>query len=288
MSIEFSSQPSRKDLGGLQVTRVLPQMNMRSVGPFVFFDHMGPAEFMPGKGMDVRPHPHIGLATVTFLFNGSIMHKDSLGSQQIIRPGDVNWMIAGRGIAHSERTDTEARQKGSKLNGLQVWIALPLKHEDTEPLFSHYPAAQIPVIDRDGTKVTLIAGEAFGERSPVTVFSRMFYFDCQMTPAGKLTLPASSMQRGIYIVEGELKVGNERAQAGMFITLTQKLEIAIRSVSGARFAVFGGEPLDGPRHVWWNFVSSSKERIEKAKADWREGRFGQVPGETEFIPLPER
>jgi redox-sensitive bicupin YhaK (pirin superfamily) len=287
MGIEFETQPQRKDLGGFQVTRVLPQARLRSVGPFVFFDHMGPADIAPGHGMDVRPHPHIGLATVTYLFSGSIMHRDSLGSQQIIKPGDVNWMIAGRGIVHSERTDDETRQKGSRMNGLQVWIGLPLKHEETEPLFSHYPAKQIPSFTKEGCKFTLIAGEALGERSPVTVFSRMFYLDAMVPSAGKFTLPGSPVQRGMYVIEGEVKVGNSRVAAGTFVTFQQKLEIPIRSTSGARLALFGGEPLDGPRHVWWNFVASSRERIERAKQDWREGRFGKVPGETEFIPLPD-
>jgi redox-sensitive bicupin YhaK (pirin superfamily) len=288
MSVEFESQPSRKDLGGFLVTRVLPQAKMRAVGPFVFFDHMGPADLPPGKGMDVRPHPHIGLATVTYLYSGSILHKDSLGSQQIIKPGDVNWMIAGRGIVHSERTDEVTREKGSRMNGLQVWIGLPLKHEDTEPQFSHYPADQIPTFSKEGVKLTLIAGESMGERSPVTVFSRMFYLDAIFPPASKLTLPTSNMQRGMYVVEGEVKVGNSRVAEGMFVTFTQKLEIQIRTTSGARIALFGGDPLDGPRHVWWNFVASSRDRIERAKKDWKEGRFGQVPGETEFIPLPAR
>jgi redox-sensitive bicupin YhaK (pirin superfamily) len=288
MSVEFESQPSRKDLGGFLVTRVLPQAQMRAVGPFVFFDHMGPADLPPGKGMDVRPHPHIGLATVTYLYSGSILHKDSLGSQQIIKPGDVNWMIAGRGIVHSERTDEETRAKGSRMNGLQVWIGLPLKHEDTEPQFSHYPSEQIPSFTKEGVKLTLIAGESMGERSPVTVFSRMFYLDAILPPASKLTLPTSSMQRGMYVVEGEVKVGNSRVAEGMFVTFSQKLEIQIRTTSGARIALFGGDPLDGPRHVWWNFVASSRDRIERAKKDWKEGRFGQVPGETEFIPLPAR
>ncbi len=288
MSVEFESKPSRKDLGGFLVTRVLPQAKVRAVGPFVFFDHMGPAELPPGKGLDVRPHPHIGLATVTYLFSGSIFHRDSLGSQQIIKPGDVNWMIAGRGIVHSERTDDETRKQGSNMNGLQVWIGLPLKHEETEPQFSHYPANQIPSFTKEGCKLTLIAGESMGERSPVTVFSRMFYLDAILPPAGKLTLPTSSMQRGMYVVEGEVKVGNTRVAGGMFVTFTQKLEIQIRTTSGARVALFGGDPLDGPRHVWWNFVASSRDRIERAKFDWKEGRFGKVPGETEFIPLPAR
>ncbi len=284
MSIQML-QGSSKDLGGFSVARLLPQLRQRAVGSFIFLDHMGPARFAPGAGIDVRPHPHIGLATVTFLFEGALLHRDSLGSLQEIRPGDVNWMTAGRGIVHSERTPPALREAGSPLHGLQAWVALPREHEETAPDFAHYPAAQMPRIERTGVDLQLIAGESFGERSPVRTLSDLHYLAGTIAPDGRLELPASRQQRALYVVDGEIEIGNAVAPGGTLAVLDAGTAI-LRGRQDARIAILGGAPLDGDRHLWWNFVSSRAERIEQAKADWREGRFAAVPGETEFIPLP--
>ena len=278
-------QGSSKDLGGFSVARLLPQLRQRAVGSFIFLDHMGPALFPPGAGIDVRPHPHIGLATVTFLFEGALLHRDSLGSVQEIRPGDVNWMTAGRGIVHSERTPPALRETGSPLLGLQAWVALPREHEETAPDFAHYPAAQMPHIERANVKLQLIAGEAFGERSPVRPLSDLHYLAGSIGADGRLELPASRQQRAVYVVDGEIGIGDAIAPGGTLAVLDEGTTI-LRGRQDARIAVLGGAPLDGDRHLWWNFVSSRAERIEQAKADWREGRFAAVPGETEWIPLP--
>ena len=278
-------QGTSKDLGGFAVARLLPQLRQRAVGSFIFLDHMGPARFAPGAGIDVRPHPHIGLATVTFLFEGALLHRDSLGSVQEIRPGDVNWMTAGRGIVHSERTPIALRDSGSPLHGLQAWVALPREHEETAPDFTHYPAAQMPRIQRAGVELQLIAGEAFGERSPVRTLSDLHYLAGTLAPDGRLDLPASRQQRAVHVVDGEIEIGNTAAPGGTLVVLDEA-PVTLRGRQHARIAVLGGEPLDGPRHLWWNFVSSRAERIEQAKADWREGRFAAVPGESEWIPLP--
>ncbi len=274
-----------KDLGGFAVARLLPQLRQRAVGSFIFLDHMGPADFAPGAGIDVRPHPHIGLATVTFLFAGALLHRDSLGSVQEICPGDVNWMTAGRGIVHSERTPPALRESGSPLHGLQAWVALPRGHEETAPDFTHYPAARMPRIERAGVHLQLIAGEAFGERSPVRTLSDLHYLAGKFAPDGRLDLPASRQQRAVHVVDGEIEIGNAVAPGGTLVVLDES-PVTLRGRQDARIALLGGEPLDGQRHLWWNFVSSRAERIEQAKADWREGRFAAVPGESEFIPLP--
>jgi len=284
MSIQLL-QGSSKDLGGFAVARLLPQLRQRAVGSFIFLDHMGPARFASGAGIDVRPHPHIGLATVTFLFEGALLHRDSLGSVQEIRPGDVNWMTAGRGIVHSERTPPALRETGSPLHGLQAWVALPREHEETAPEFAHYPAAQMPRIERAGVELQLIAGEAFGERSPVQTLSDLHYLAGSIDPDGRLDLPASRQQRAVYVVDGEIAIGDAIAPGGTLAVLGEGAAI-LRGRQGARIAILGGAPLDGERHLWWNFVSSRAERIEQAKADWREGRFAAVPGERESIPLP--
>ena len=284
MSIQLL-QGSSKDLGGFAVARLLPQLRQRAVGSFIFLDHMGPARFASGAGIDVRPHPHIGLATVTFLFEGALLHRDSLGSVQEIRPGDVNWMTAGRGIVHSERTPPALRETGSPLHGLQAWVALPREHEETGPEFGQYPAAQMPRIERAGVEVQLIAGEAFGERSPVQTLSDLHYLAGSIDPDGRLDLPASRQQRAVYVVDGEIAIGDAIAPGGTLAVLGEGAAI-LRGRQGARIAILGGAPLDGERHLWWNFVSSRAERIEQAKADWREGRFAAVPGERESIPLP--
>jgi redox-sensitive bicupin YhaK (pirin superfamily) len=277
-----------RDLGGFTVARVLPSSARRMVGPFIFFDHMGPADFPPGRGVDVRPHPHIGLATVTYLFEGEIVHRDSLGSHQPIRPGDINWMTAGRGIVHSERTGAELRRTGSRLNGLQLWVALPRQHEQIAPEFHHHPAGDLPCIEIAGSRIRVLAGSAFGERSPVRTLSSLFYADVAMPAGSELPLPEEHEERAAYIVDGVVDCAGERAGRGRMRVWTGGADARLRAVSDARVALIGGAPLDGERHLFWNFVSSSQARIEQAKRDWREGRFPNVPGdEREFIPLPE-
>jgi redox-sensitive bicupin YhaK (pirin superfamily) len=277
-----------RDLGGFTVGRVLPSAARRLIGPFIFFDHMGPADFPAGRGIDVRPHPHIGLATVTYLFDGEIVHRDSLGSHQTIRPGEVNWMTAGRGIVHSERTGTELRRTGSPLNGLQLWVALPLSHEETEPEFQHHPARDLPSIEVAGTRIRVLAGSAFGERSPVRTFSPLFYLDAAMPAGAELPLPEEHEERAAYIVDGTVACGNERAPRGRMMVFTGGAKATLRALGAARVALIGGAPLEGERHIFWNFVSSSRARIEQAGRDWREGRFPKVPGDDqEFIPLPD-
>jgi redox-sensitive bicupin YhaK (pirin superfamily) len=277
-----------RDLGGFQVGRVLPSAARRLVGPFIFFDHMGPASLAPGQGLDVRPHPHIGLATVTYLFEGEIIHRDSLGSHQAIRPGDINWMTAGRGIVHSERTGSELRRIGSKTNGLQLWVALPLAHEEAEPEFHHHPADALPVLDRGEARIRVLAGTAYGEKSPVHTFSPLFYVDAAVPAGGELLVPADYPERAAYVVEGSVACGAERAEPGRMLVFTPGAEVQLRALSPARIALIGGSPLDGERFIDWNFVSSSRERIDQAKRDWKGGRFPKVPGdEVEFIPLPD-
>jgi len=279
-----------RDLGGFSVRRVLPAGGLQTVGPFIFFDHMGPARFEPGAGVDVRPHPHIGLATVTYLFAGEFMHRDSLGTAQLIRPGDVNWMVAGRGIVHSERTPAEVRQGpgGAGLHGIQTWIALPRAAEETEPSFAHHAAAALPEIRRTGVVLRLIAGEAYGQRAPATVFSPMFYLAATLEPGCDVELPAEHVERAAYVAEGEIDVAGERYGVGCMVVFEPDAPAAVRAVTAARVMLLGGAPLDGPRHIWWNFVSSSLERIERAKQDWREARFAAVPGDDERVPLPDR
>lgn len=277
-----------RDLGGFAVRRVLPAAARRLVGPFIFFDHMGPAEFEAGQGIDVRPHPHIGLATVTYLFDGEIVHRDSLGSHQAILPGDINWMTAGRGIVHSERTGAEKRRAGSRVHGLQLWVALPLAHEETAPEFHHHPAATLPSVDLGGARIRVLAGSAYGQTSPVAALSPLFYADVALPAGGELPLPREHAERAAYVVDGAVCVGEERAERGRMLVFAQGAEVVLRAVTDARLALIGGAPIDGERHIWWNFVSSSEARIEQAKKDWQEGRFPKVPGdEAEFIPLPE-
>ncbi|MEE4378957.1 MAG: pirin family protein [Candidatus Competibacteraceae bacterium] len=286
--IELVIQPQNHDLGGFEVRRVLPSGRRAMVGPFIFFDHLGPAVFDPGKGVDVRPHPHIGLATVTYLFEGELLHRDSLGFVQTIRPGDVNWMTAGSGITHSERTGPEERAKLARLHALQIWIALPKAAEETEPSFHHHPASALPLIEQDGVQMRLIAGAAFGQRSPVKTFSAMFYLDVQVPAGRSVALSADLGERAVYVVDGAVEIDNQHFETGKMIVLQPGVEGKIYAAKAARIMLLGGESLEGQRHIWWNFVSSSKERIEQAKADWSAGRFAPVPGETEFIPLPEQ
>jgi redox-sensitive bicupin YhaK (pirin superfamily) len=279
--------PKIHDLGGFQVRRLLPQLPTRRVGPFVFFDHLGPAGFAPGQGMDVRPHPHIGLATVTYLFEGAIEHRDNLGNVQTIRPGDVNWMTAGRGIVHSERTPAAERAAGQVMHGIQTWVALPQAAEEVEPEFYHHPAASLPTWQRDGVSLRLIAGEAFGEKSPVRTFSRMFHIAAEFAAGSVLRLPAEHVERCVYATDAALKVGETELPPQHMAILPAGATVEIHATDAAHAILCGGDPLDGDRHLWWNFVSSSRERIEKAKADWQAMRYPPVPDETEFIPLPQ-
>jgi hypothetical protein len=286
-ALEAVIVPRARDLGGFEVRRVLPSGQRQMVGPFIFFDQMGPAEFSPGAGIDVRPHPHIGLATVTYLLAGRIVHRDSLGVVQSIEPGDVNWMTAGRGIVHSERSDAELRKRRHKLDGIQIWVALPKAHEETEPDFAHYAAATLPLIEGEGKSVRVVAGSLFGKTSPVKTFSSLFYADAVLQAGATFALGATHEERAIYLVEGTVEIGGQLFEAGRLLVFSAGDEIAVKAESAARILLLGGEPPDGPRHIWWNFVSSSRERIEQAKTDWKAQRFPVVPGDAEFIPLPE-
>jgi redox-sensitive bicupin YhaK (pirin superfamily) len=276
------------DLGGFSVRRVLPQLQARSVGPFVFFDHLGPAQFAQGQGIDVRPHPHIGLATVTYLFDGALRHRDSLGSVQDIRPGDVNWMTAGRGIVHSERSPPTERAQGHLMHGIQTWVALPRHAEEVDPAFAHHPAATLPELVIDGVRLRLIAGNAFGKSAPVQVFAPMFYLAVEFAAGSRLVLPAEHIERAIYAVDSEILVDGLPLAPGRMAVLVPGSDVSIEASTPAIVMLCGGDPLDGDRHLFWNFVSSSRDRIERAKQDWTAQRFGSVPGETEFIPLPNR
>jgi redox-sensitive bicupin YhaK (pirin superfamily) len=276
-----------RDLGGFEVRRVLPSTRRRMIGPFIFFDQMGPATLPPGKGVDVRPHPHIGLSTVTWLFEGEIMHRDSVGSVQAIRPGEVNWMTAGSGIAHSERTPDALRPAGPRLFGLQTWLALPKTHEETAPRFEHFKADRLPRVEGDGVSATLIAGTGWGKRSPVGVFTGTIYADVHLAAGATLTVPAEHEERGVYVLSGDVEIAGDRFEPGAMLALKPGAPVDVRAPAAAHLMVLGGEPADGPRHIWWNFVSSSAERIEQAKADWKAGRFAKVAGDDEFIPLPE-
>ena len=274
------------DLGGFGVARVLPQAALRHVGPFVFFDHLGPADFAPGTGIDVRPHPHIGLATVTYLFDGALSHRDSLGTVIDIAPRAVNWMTAGSGIVHSERTPPAQRAAGHRMHGIQSWVALPDGHAEDAPSFAHHPAATLPSIAFGGAKRTLIAGTAFHAASPVAALSPMFYVDIDAEAGASVALPGEHEERAVYIVSGAIDLGGVRYDAGRMVVLAPGGEIAWMALEPTRAMLLGGASL-GPRHIEWNFVSSSRERIEQAKADWQGDRFPRVPGESEFIPLPE-
>ena len=279
--------PRTRDLGGFEVRRVLPAAERRMVGPFVFFDQMGPVEFMAGRGIDVRPHPHIGLATVTYLFAGSIVHRDSLGSAQSIAPGDVNWMTAGRGIVHSERSDAELRKRPQTLSGIQIWVALPERDEEIAPDFTHYPAASLPLIEGEGKSVRLVAGALLGKTSPVKTRSALFYAAATLAAGASLPLDAVHEERAAYLLDGGVEIDGNLYAPGRLLVFAPGQALTLRAREAARVLLFGGEPLDGPRHLWWNFVSSRKDRLEQAKTDWKNGRFGAVPGETEFIPLPD-
>ena len=281
-------KPHLRDVGSPTVRRVLPAMAARLIGPFIFFDHMGPATLAPGVGLDVRPHPHIGLATVTYLFEGAIMHRDSLGSEQKIVPGDVNWMTSGRGIVHSERTPAEDRGRGLTMHGIQTWVALPLAHEDDEPSFEHHAAATLPQIERNGVTLRVIAGTAFGHTAPTTTFSGTLYVAATFNPGSAFALEPEHDERGVYLVDGDLRIDGEPLEAGQMAVLTPGETVTLASANGATVMLLGGEKLDGERFIEWNFVASSREKIERAKTAWTSQEMGNVPGETEWIPLPER
>lgn len=282
--------PRTHDLGdNFEVRRALPSRERRMVGPFVFFDAMGPHTFSAGKGLDVRPHPHIGLATVTYLFSGEILHRDSLNNVQTIQAGDVNWMTAGSGIVHSERTPPQTRQQASSISGLQCWVALPRAHEECAPDFKHIGKAQLPIEEAEGVTARVIAGSFFGRRSPVDTLSDLFYVDVKLEANASVDIPAEYSEQALYIVEGTLDLGNDGVfKANQLLVLKPSKSITLKAqAEGARIMLLGGEPMDGPRYLTWNFVSSSAERIEQAKLDWRNQNFPSVPDETEFIPLPD-
>ncbi len=281
--------PRTHDLGGgFEVRRAVPSLQARSVGPFVFVDHMGPAIFEPGRGIDVRPHPHIGLATVTFLWAGAINHKDTLGSEQVILPGDVNWITAGRGIAHSERTPADERGRGHAVHGMQTWVAVPKSDVEIAPEFHHHSAAALPQLRRNGAFLRVIAGRAFGEESPVRVFADTFNVAVDLDADAELAIDDPYAERALYILEGDAQLDGADLPDKHLVLLDPGTRPVLRAKTPLKAMLLGGEPLDAPRHMWWNFVSSSKERIEVAKQDWLDGNFGQIPGEVEFIPLPER
>jgi redox-sensitive bicupin YhaK (pirin superfamily) len=285
--IELLIEPRTRDLGDLTVRRALPDKRRQRVGPFIFFDHMGPAEFAPGTGINVRAHPHIGLATITYLFEGEILHRDSLGCVQPIRPGAVNWMTAGSGIVHSEKVTEQVRASGQRVHGLQTWVALPTDAEEVEPSFEHYAAEEIPAASVDGASVRVVLGAAYGLSSPVTTQSETLYVEVILEPGQSVAVP-NAEELAVYVVEGRVAIGRQRVGAGVLAVLEAGAGGAVKAESAARIMFAGGAALDGERYIWWNFVSSSRERIEQAKKDWREQRFSGVPGEDDFIPLPER
>lgn len=287
--ISQTLQAHVKDLGdGFTVRRLLPAATRRMVGPFIFFDHMGPVRFAPGQAIDVRPHPHIGLATVTYLFEGAIMHRDSLGYTQRITPGDVNWMTAGHGIVHSERSPDDERSQARSLHGIQTWLALPQADECTAPSFAHHPRAALPVVRWPGAELRLIAGTGWGQRSPVQTFSPMFYGAVTAQGAARFELPPEHAERAIYVVDGEVAAGGTPVAPCTVAVFEAGVPVAITTAGAARIMAFGGAAMDGDRHISWNFVASSRELIDEARTRWREQRFPAVPGETEFMPLPER
>ena len=284
--VELLLDPVTKDLGDFVVRRTLPATDRQRIGPFIFFDHMGPADFKPGSGVNVRPHPHIGLATITYLFAGKIMHRDSLGHAQAIEQGAINWMTAGRGIVHSERSPEELKQSGSHLHGIQAWVALPVELEETEPRFEHYPAEDVPEVNLDGVKLRVIVGQAYGAVSPVCASSETLYVEANLDAGADLLLPAGIDELAVYVVNGDIAIGDCPVTAGRMAVIEAGSDAVARARTTTKLMLLGGASLPGQRYLWWNFVSSSKERMEQAKKDWREQRFGEIPGETELMPLP--
>ena len=287
-ALELVIVPRARDLGGFSVRRALPHGRRQMVGPFIFFDQMGPVQFVAGQGIDVRPHPHIGLATVTYLFDGRIMHRDSEGNSLELKPGAMNLMTAGSGIAHSERSPAAARAGGEPMFGIQSWIALPAAHEEIAPSFQHFDAASLPVVEDGGVKARVIAGEAFGARAPVGMHSPWLYAEVALEPGASAPLDPDQEERAVYVVDGEVEIAGETFEGPRLLIFRPGDRITVKATArGARAMFLGGAALEGPRYIWWNFVSSRRERIEQAKEDWKTGRFTPVPGETEFIPLPE-
>jgi len=288
-TVALSIEARVRSLGdGFTVRRLLPAAARRMVGPFIFLDHMGPVQMPPGDGVGIRPHPHVNLATVTYLFEGEILHRDSIGSEQLIRPGAVNWMTAGRGIAHSERSPAAVRKTGARVHGLQLWVALPTAQEEVAPSFQHRAAESIPAIERAGARLRVVAGSAYDVTSPVEVLSPLFYVEAELDRDAVLALPDDFSGRAAYVVHGAVACDGKRYGEGNLIVFREGPKAGIAAVEPARVMLIGGEPLDGPRHIWWNFVSSRAERIEQAKRDWSEGRFAEIPGDDrERIPLPE-
>ena len=284
--VRLQLKPRARDLGGFFVRRYLPHAKQRKVGPFVFFDHMGPADFTPGDGINVRPHPHIGLATITYLYEGEIRHRDSLGVVQDIRPGEVNWMTAGSGIVHSERTSPENRESGQQLNGLQVWVALPEEAEEVDPEFFHYDATDIPELGNGETSLRVIAGTAFGATSPVKIYSPLFYVDATLPAGDNVILPTEYAERAIYVLSGSVSCRGLNIEAQDMVVFEPGEEIDLQAEAQSTLVMFGGDPIS-QRHMYWNFVSSSRERLEQAKQDWQAQRFPSVPDDEEFIPLPD-
>ncbi|MCG6858246.1 MAG: pirin family protein [Salaquimonas sp.] len=294
-AIETQIIPRARDISGFEVRRALPAPARQMVGPFIFFDQMGPAEFLTGQGIDVRPHPHIGLATVTYLFEGSFRHRDSLGTDQVIKPGAVNWMIAGNGITHSERTGEDVRLNPHKAFGIQTWVALPEAHEEMDAGFEHSPRDALPFLEGEGKKLRLILGEAYGARAPVSTFTRMFYADVMLEAGARLPLPDDHEDRGIYVLQGLVEIAGETFREGRMLVFRPGDAMVVKAGErGARLMLLGGDTMAGPHYVWWNFVASSRERIEAARDAWGEGdfehgRFHLPPGdEEEYIPLPEK
>jgi redox-sensitive bicupin YhaK (pirin superfamily) len=287
-ALELIIVPRVRDLGGFSVRRALPHGKRQMVGPFIFFDQMGPVQFMAGQGIDVRPHPHIGLATVTYLFGGRVMHRDSEGNALEIEPGAMNLMTAGRGIAHSERTPATARAGGQEMFGIQSWIALPQQHEEMAPSFQHFDAASLPTVEDGGLRARIIAGSAFGQKSPVGMVSEWLYAEVLLEAGASAPLDADYEERAIYVAEGEVDIAGDKFEAPRLLIFRPGDRITVKATRPARLMFLGGAALEGPRYIWWNFVSSRRERIEQAKEEWKTGSFAPVPGdETEFIPLPE-
>ena len=279
-------EPKEKDLGGFVVRRLLPAVGTKMVGPFVFFDHLGPVEFSPGEGIDVRPHPHIGLATVTFLFEGEIIHRDSLGEVQAIRPNEINLMTAGKGIVHSERTGPQLRQQGHSLHALQLWIALPAAQETCLPAFNHYSSKQLPMFEKDGVAIRVLIGTAYGLHSEVRTYSPTLYVEVDLQPGSSLVLPNHVKEVALYMLSGVIQIEQRNIEAHRMVVFEPGAEVTLTALESTRFVIIGGDPI-GKRTVWWNLVASERALIEQAKLDWSEGRFPKVPGETDFIPLPE-
>jgi redox-sensitive bicupin YhaK (pirin superfamily) len=287
MAIQAVITAKPKDIGGFSVRRALPTAQLRAVGPFVFLDQIGPARIAAGSGLDVRPHPHIGLSTMTYLYEGEILHRDSLGTVQLIQPGAVNWMTAGSGIAHSERSPQETRDRERPLSGLQFWVALPKGKEEVAPSFLHLERGALPVFTDKGAEIRLIAGRMAGKESPLPAPHPMIGATFELQAGAATSIMPEWSQRALYIAAGQIEIGGTSCTEGQLVELQSGAEVLVKALTDGRMVLIGGEPLESPRHIWWNFVSSSQERIEQAKQDWKAGRFARVPGETEFIPLPE-